>query len=252
MSILHGFRLDGRKAFVTGGARGIGKSAAVALAQAGADIAVVDVNAAMAEETAKELSAFGVKTLAVQADISSEQDVQAMIEKILSAFGTLDIAVNNAGICINKESMDMTMDEWRRVIDINLTGLYMTARAVAAVMMERGKGSIINTGSMAAHVIPGPQRHCAYSASKAGVIHLTKALAVEWARYHIRVNCVSPGYTATVLTKDVANPSWAGQTPLGRLGTPDDYQGAFIYLAGDLSSFVTGSEIIVDGGYCCQ
>ena len=251
MNVLEGFKLEGRKAFITGGARGIGKSAAVALAQAGADVAIVDVNEDLAAQTAGEISALGVKTLSVKADVSSQTDVEAMMKKILDKFGTLDIAINNAGICINKESMEMSMEEWRKVIDINITGLYMTSRAAAKVMMDNGKGSIINTGSMAAHVIPGPQRHCAYSASKAGVVHLTKALSVEWAPHNIRVNCVSPGYTATVLTKDVANPEWAKLTPMNRLGTPDDYQGAFVYLAGDLSSFVTGAELIIDGGYSC-
>ena len=145
----------------------------------------------------------------------------------------------------------MTVEEFKKVIDINLTGVFLTAKAAAGIMIPNKKGSIINTGSMAAYVIPGPQRHCAYSASKAGIIHMTRALAVEWAAYNIRVNCVSPGYTATVLTKDVANPAWTENTPLKRLGNPDDYQGAVVYLAGETASFVTGSDIIADGGYSC-
>lgn len=251
MNIIDRMRLDGKKAFVTGGARGIGKSAAVALAQAGADVAIIDVNLDMADETAKEIASYGVKSFAVKADVSNSTEVDEMAKKVIEKFGTLDIAVNNAGICINKTAMEMTLEEFKKVIDINVTGVFLTAKAAAKIMMLNKKGSIINTGSMAAYVIPGPQRHCAYSASKAGIIHMTKALAVEWAAYNVRVNCVSPGYTATILTRDVANPVWAENTPLKRLGDPADYQGAVVYLAGEASSFVTGSDIIVDGGYSC-
>ena len=251
MNIIDKFRLDGKKAYVTGGARGIGKSVALAFAQAGADVAVVDLDLDGAEKTADEIKSYGVKSIAVKADISKPEDVDKMIKEIVNAFGTIDVAFNNAGICINKNVEDMSLEEWRKVIDVNLTGTYMTTKAVGLIMVKNRKGSIINTASMAAHIIPDAQNHCAYSASKAGIIHLSKALAMEWAPYNVRVNCISPGYTATELTKDVIKPRWAERTPMKRVATPEDMQGAALYLASDASLYTTGIDILVDGGYCC-
>lgn len=251
MNIIDRFKLDGKKAYVTGGARGIGKSAAIGLAQAGADVAIVDLDMEAAEKTAEEIASYGIKAIAIKADISVPGDVDAMMKKILDTYGTIDVAFNNAGICINKNAMEMSLEEWRKVIDINLTGMFLTTKAAGEVMIRNKKGSIINTASMAGHVIPEPQCHCAYSASKAGVIQLSKALAMEWAVYNVRVNCLSPGYTATELTKQVASPYWSERTPLKRLGDPEDMQGAIIYLASDASLYTTGIDIVVDGGYCC-
>ncbi len=251
MNIFDRFRLDGKKAFVTGGARGIGKYAAIALAQAGADIAIIDRDMEPAQAAAEEIAAFGTRTLAVGADVSEYSDVQSMMVKILSEFGTVDIAFNNAGICINKNTQEMSLEEWKKVIDINLTGIYLTAKAAGMVMVAKKAGSIINTGSMAGHIIPEPQYHCAYSASKAGVIHLTKSLAAEWGIHNVRVNSISPGYIDTGLTQAVQRRSWIERVPLKRIGKPEDLQGAVVYLASDASSFTTGSDILVDGGFCC-
>jgi len=254
MDIKQKFMLTGKKAFVTGGARGIGKSASIAMAQAGADIAIVDKDIEEAEKTAKEIAAYGVKAIAVKADVTNPDDVNKMIETILSAFGTIDIAFNNAGICINEKAEEMSYESWRKVIDINLTGVFLTAQAAGRVMIKNRKGSIINTASMSAHIVNYPQPQCAYNASKAGVIMLTKSLALEWAPYNVRVNSISPGYIATEMTKKSTHwiPTWLDLSPLKRMGEPEELQGAIVYLASDASTFTTGTDIVIDGAFTCM
>lgn len=253
MDIIEKFKLTGKKAYVTGGARGIGKSVSIALAQAGADIAIVDMDIDEAEKTARELESYGIKTIAVQANVTNPQDVNKMIDTILEAFGTIDIAFNNAGICINEKAEEMSFESWKKVIDINLTGVFLTAQAASRVMIKNGKGTIINTASMSGHIVNSPQPQCAYNASKAGVIMLTKSLAVEWAPYNVRVNCISPGYIGTDMTLKATNwiPGWVESTPVRRMGNPDELQGAVLYLASDASTFTTGSDIVVDGAFTC-
>lgn len=253
MNISSKFQLNGKKAFVTGGARGIGKSVAIALAQSGADVAIVDLNLDESINTAKELETFGVKAIAVKADVTNPEDVDKMIATILEAFGTVDIAFNNAGICINEKAEDMSYASWKSVVDVNLTGVFLTAQAAGRVMIKNGKGSIINTASMSGHIVNRPQPQSAYNASKAGVIMLTKSLAVEWAPYNVRVNCISPGYITTEMTMKAAKyiPSWLEDTPTKRMGNPEELQGAVIYLASDASTFTTGSDIVIDGAFTC-
>ncbi len=253
MDIKGKFSLNGKKAYVTGGASGIGKSISIALAQSGADVAIVDRNLLEAEKAAKEVALCGVKTVALKADVSDPEDVNKMMDSILNAFGTLDIAFNNAGICECSKAEDMTYDSWMRVINVNLTGVFLTSQAAGRVMIKKGSGSIINTASMSGHIVNDPQRQCAYNASKAGVIMLTKSLAVEWAPYNVRVNCISPGYIATNMTKkeDPLVPTWLAVTPMKRLGTPEELQGIVVYLASDASTFTTGSDIVIDGGFTC-
>lgn len=253
MSITEKLSLKGKKAFVTGGARGIGKSVSIALAEAGADIAIVDMDLQGALNTVKDLSAIGVKSIAVKADVTNPADVDNMIKTILDEFGTLDIAFNNAGICINEKAEEMSFESWKRVIDINLTGVFLTAQAAGRVMIKNKKGSIINTASMAAHIVCYPQPQCAYNASKAGVIQLTKSLAAEWAPYNVRVNCISPGYILTEMTAKSTHwiPTWVERTPMNRMGNPDELQGAVVYLASDASTYTTGADIIIDGAFCC-
>ncbi len=253
MDIIEKFKLIGKKAYVTGGARGIGKCAAIALAEAGADVAIVDMDIHEAEKTAKELEVFGVKSIAIKTDVTNPDDVNKMIDTILEAFGTIDIAFNNAGICNNVKAEEMSYEAWKKVIDVNLTGVFLTSQAVGRVMIKNGKGSIINTASMSGHIVNTPQPQSAYNASKAGVIMLTKSLAVEWAPYNVRVNCISPGYIGTEMTLKATDwiPSWTQATPVKRMGTPEELQGAIIYLASDVSSFTTGSDIVVDGAFTC-
>ena len=179
-----------------------------------------------------------------------------MIEKITERFGRLDVAFCNAGICKNIPAEEMSYEDWKQVTDINLTGVFLTAQAAGRVMIKQGGGSIINTASMSAHIVNFPQPQCSYNASKAGVIQLTKSLAVEWAAKNVRVNSISPGYIGTELTLN--SPSlkplieqWNAVAPLHRMGRPDELQAIAVYLAGDASSFTTGSDFVVDGAFTC-
>lgn len=255
MGILEKMRLDGKHIFVTGGARGIGKSVATAFAEAGAQIAIVDIDIEEAKKTAAQISADnGVRAIAVQADVTVPEQVDKMVRTVVSELGGLEAAFCNAGICINAPAEEMTFAQWKKVIDINLTGIYLTATAAGKYMLAHGGGSIINTASMSGHIVNVPQPQCAYNASKAGVIMLTKSLAVEWAKRNVRVNCISPGYIGTELIRNAPHlvpliEQWNAMAPLGRLGRPEELQSVCVYLAGDTSSFTTGSDILVDGAF---
>jgi NAD(P)-dependent dehydrogenase (short-subunit alcohol dehydrogenase family) len=257
MGIIEKMRLDGKAIYVTGGASGIGKSVATALAEAGADVAIVDVNLEGAEAVAKEIAeATGSKTIAIRCDVTNQDDVEAMVAKVVDTYGKLDACFNNAGICLNVPAEEMTFEQWNKVININLNGVFLCATAAGRVMLKQGYGSIINTASMSGHIVNVPQPQCAYNASKAGVSMLTKSLAIEWAKKGVRVNCISPGYIGTDLTlnSEALKPlieKWNAMAPMGRLGRPEELQSIVVYLAGDTSSFTTGSDIIVDGAFTC-
>ena len=214
----------------------------------------MDLNLAKSKETAEELAKLtGRNITAIECDVSNAESVTNMIEAYEQAYETIDFAVNNAGIFTGDEALDITPDAFRSVIDVNLIGVFLTAQAAARLMVKHNNGgSIISTASMSAHIIKKPQTIANYCASTAGVVHLTKALAVEWAKYHIRVNCISPGYIQTELIASLKYllPIWSDLMPEGsRLGYPEDLIGAFVYLASDASAFATGSDLIVDGGY---
>ena len=256
MGILEKMRLDGKATFVTGGARGIGKSIATAIAEAGSDVAIVDLDIEEAKKTAAEIEKIGVKTIAIQADVTKEEDVDNMMQEILKAFGKLDVAFCNAGICLNIPADEMTYDQWKKVIDINLNGVFLTSQAAAKVMLKQGRGSIINTASMSAHIVNVPQPQCSYNASKAGVIMLTKSMAVEFAKKGVRVNSISPGYIGTDLVMQAPHlkaliDEWNQLSPIGRMGRPDELQAIAVYLAGDASDFTTGSDFVIDGAFTC-
>ncbi len=257
MGIIERMRLDGKKGFVTGAARGIGKCTATAFAEAGADVAIVDLDIAEAEKTAKELAEkTGRKVIAIKTDCTDPAQVDAMVEQVVKDLGGLDFCHNNAGICINAPAEEMTYEQWLKVININLNGIFLTDVAAGKYMLAHGGGSIINTASMSGHIVNVPQPQCAYNASKAGVILLTKSLAVEWAKKGVRVNCISPGYIGTELI--LANKGlvpliekWNAMAPMGRLGKPEELESICVYLAGDTSSFTTGSDFVVDGAFTC-
>jgi len=257
MGIIEKMRLDGKKIFVTGGAKGIGKSVATAFAEAGADLAIVDMNLEEAQKTADEIAkATGVKAVAIKTNVADKEDVDAMIRKMLDIYGRIDVAVCNAGIGVNVPADEMTLEEWQRVINVNLTGVFLTAQAAGKVMIKQGGGSIIATASMSGHIVNVPQPQCAYNASKAGVIQLVKSMAVEWADKNVRVNSISPGYIGTELTLNDPKlqpmiEKWNKLTPIHRMGKPEELQAAYVYLAGDASSFTTGADISVDGAYTC-
>ena len=257
VGIIEKMRLDGKAIFVTGGARGIGKSVAIAFAEAGANIAIVDVDITEAQKTAEELmAAHGVKTIAIKADVTDPSQVDQMVATVVQAFGKLDVAFCNAGICINEPAESMSFEAWKKVIDINLTGVFLTNQAAGKYMLQHGGGSIINTASMSAHIVNVPQPQCAYNASKAGVIQLTKSLAVEWAKRNVRVNSISPGYIGTELINNSENlipliEKWNALAPMGRLGKPEELQSICVYLAGDTGSFTTGADFAIDGAFTC-
>lgn len=257
MKALEKFSLAGKVAFVTGGARGIGKAVATGFAQAGANIVIADLDIEEAQRTCQQLEAEGVQTLAVKTDVTSLDSVNALIAAIDQKFGRLDIAFCNAGICINVPAKDMTFETWSKVINVNLNGVFLTAQAAGKYMIDHNiKGSIINTASMSGHIVNVPQPQCAYNSSKAGVIMLTKSLAIEWAQYGVRVNSISPGYIGTELVKNSPSlipliKTWNDMAPMHRLGEPEELQTVTLYLASDASSFTTGSDVIVDGAFTC-
>ena len=254
MSVESLFSLEGRVAVVTGGARGIGADTAALLAMAGADVAVVDV--LVSDNTIARVEAHGGRAHGYHADLTDEAEVNQVFADISRDFGRIDVVHNNAGIAFCQKAEDMTFEEWRRVINIDLDAVFLVARAAGRLMIEAGRGgSIINTASMSGMIVNFPQEQVAYNAAKAGVIHLTKSLAAEWAQYSIRVNAVSPGYIGTDMTPPTSRKDWMDEwfarSPIKRLGTPREVAGAVLYLASDLASFTTGANIVVDGGYTC-
>jgi NAD(P)-dependent dehydrogenase (short-subunit alcohol dehydrogenase family) len=248
------FSLKGKIALVTGGGRGIGQVAAQGLARAGAEIVILSRGGA--EGTVRLIEEAGGKAYSLIADVTDEKAVDRALTTALSRSGSLDIVFNNAGVCIHKDTLEASLAEWREVIDINLTGEYIVARASGRIMIERGiKGSIINMASMSGSIVNIPQWQASYNASKAAVIHLTRSLAVEWAPYGIRVNSLSPGYIATPMSVDTPEELKAAWTPLipaGRMGKPEELVGALIYLAADSSGYTSGSDLIIDGAYLCR
>jgi NAD(P)-dependent dehydrogenase (short-subunit alcohol dehydrogenase family) len=252
MAILDRFSLVGRTAMVTGGARGIGRSLAEALAEAGAHVAVVDVNIALAESTAQDIQKLGAETLALALDVTDAARAGKVVETIHSHWGRIDIAVNSAGIARRSPSEQIEEAEWDAILDVNLKGVFLCCQAEGRAMLAQGSGSIINVASMSGQIVNRPQQHAHYNASKAGVVQLTRTLAAEWAPRGVRVNSLSPGHTNTPMTAHASatdRATWVSNTPMGRLGEPADLQGAVIYLASDASSYVTGHDLVVDGGY---
>lgn len=256
--ILERFRLDGRVALVTGGGQGIGQAYAHALGEAGAKVAVVDLSSEKAVTVADELSAKGIEAIAVTADVTKAQQVQKMVDTVVDKWGTLTIGVNNAGIGDWTAAEDVTEANWDKMMNLNLKGVFLCAQAEGRVMLEAGYGKIINTASISGHIINTPQNQVVYNTSKAGVLHLTRSLAAEWASRGVRVNSISPGYTRTQMVDDLLETmqgkellsSWLSLTPINRMAEVADLQGAIVYLAAEVSDFTTGHDMLVDGGYC--
>jgi NAD(P)-dependent dehydrogenase (short-subunit alcohol dehydrogenase family) len=227
---------------------------ALGLAKAGAEIAIISRTGA--DETAAQIQKAGGRAYSLIADVTEEEAVDAALKEIVSRSGALHIVFNNAGVCVHKDTLEASIAEWREVLDINLTGEYVVARAAGRLMIEKGiKGSIINMASMSGSIVNVPQWQASYNASKAGVIHMTRSLAVEWAQYGIRVNSLSPGYIATPMSVDTPRElkdAWMPLIPAHRMGTPEELIGAVIYLAAGSSGYTNGSDLIVDGAYVCQ
>lgn len=257
MGIIEKMRLDGKVGFVTGGARGIGKCTATAFAEAGADVAIVDLDYETAVVTAKEIAeATGRKVIAIKCDVTDEAQVQAMVDEVVEKLGGLNFCHANAGIAINAPAEEMTYAQWKKIIDVNLNSVFLTDTIAGRYMLSHGGGSIINTASMSGHIVNVPQPQCGYNASKAGVMQLTKSLAVEWAKKGVRVNSISPGYIGTELVLAAEHlktliPQWNAMAPMGRMGKPEELQAVVVYLAGDAASFTTGSDFVIDGAFTC-
>lgn len=248
------FDLSGKTALVTGAGGGIGMAVAETLARAGAHVAALDIIAERAEPCAQRIQESGGRAFALGVDVTQPEQVETVFAEAMDTLSRLDIAVNAAGICANTPAEDMPADEWRRVIDINLNGVFWCCQSAGRRMLDNGAGSIINISSMNSIVANKPQSQAHYNASKAGVIMMTQSLAVEWAKRGIRVNAVSPGYTRTEMTERGMQNSewystWLEMTPNGRVGEPAEIANAVWYLASDAASFTTGSNLVADGGY---
>jgi NAD(P)-dependent dehydrogenase (short-subunit alcohol dehydrogenase family) len=251
MADLSLFDLTGKKALVTGAAVGIGRGSAVALARAGADVAIVDLNRAAGEKTAAEIRALGRESLFVPCDVTRRDQVQQMVGRVAERFGRLDVAVNNAGLGILGADEEIAQDAWDKVIAVNLTGVFLCAQAEAQQMLRQKpvEGKIINIASMSATI---SNCNASYNASKAGVVQMTRMLAAEWGKYNINVNCLSPSYVLTPMhasTPVVVRQRIRELTPLGHVERPEDLYGAVIFLAAAASNYVTGLDLMVDGGH---
>lgn len=248
------FDLSDRVAIVTGGGRGIGREIVRTLANAGAHIAIADFISENADSAADEVSKMGREALAVQTDVRDSRSVDAMVAQVVDKFGRIDILVNNAGIAQGVAAEDTTDEDWLNMMAVNLNGVFWCCRAAGRHMLREGKGAIVSIASMSGHIANKPQKQAHYNTAKAAVIMLTKSLAFEWADRGVRVNCVSPGYIGTEMTKrnlgvpEVAK-IWLEMTPMGRVGEPRDIAHAVWYLASDAASFATGTDLVVDGGY---
>lgn len=254
MDVANLFQLRGKNALVTGASSGIGKQVALAYAQAGATVALAGRHSETLQTVADEIAADGGTAVPVICDVTQAEQVAAMFDRVTDELGEIDIAVCNAGIITVERLLDMSLDEFQKIQNTNVSGVFLTAQAAAKAMVAQQRaGTIITTASMSGHIINTPQQVGHYCSSKAAVIHLTKAMAMEFAPHNIRVNSVSPGYILTELVEPLTeyHPKWEPKIPLGRLGRPEELIGVYLYLASDASSYMTGSDLVIDGGYTC-
>jgi 2-deoxy-D-gluconate 3-dehydrogenase len=250
--ILDKMKLDGKVGIVTGASRGLGKSMAIGLAEAGANIAIVSRGMPDLMEVAKEIENLGKKVLPISTDVSNLKQANEMVEKVMAEFGRIDILANNAGTTIRMKVEDFTEEAWDQVMAVNLKGAFFCAQAVGKVMIKQMSGKIINTASLLS-AIGGPNA-IAYAATKGGIAQVTKCMAIEWAKYNINVNAIAPGYFRTPLTKPlqedpVRSAQILSRIPMQRWGDPDDLKGIVVFLASEASNYVTGQVIFVDGGW---
>ena len=249
--------LTGKTAIVTGGHSGIGRGVSEALTQAGANLVIAGRREELGQKVAREITyTNGVRTMFIKTDITKHYDIQRVADITAKAFGGIDILVNCSGTVRHENAEDISYENWRRIMDVNLDGLFFMSQAVGRVMIKQNRGCIINISSNSNNLVMTPQTQVSYNASKAGVDMVTKCLAYEWAKYNIRVNAVAPGYVATELLPETKDENgrywkdiWKGMIPWGRMGTPEEIGAMVLYIASDMSPFLTGSVLLMDGGY---
>ncbi len=248
--------LAGKTAVVTGGARGIGLTVARSLAAEGMNVALLDLLDGVGEAADAIAADFGVRTYAQRLDVTDQAATDAAFDAVSDELGIPQVLLTAAGIEINGDSIDVTAADWRKVIDVNLTGTFFASQAFGRGLLSAGlPGSAILIASMSGLIVNVPQWAASYNSSKAAVAHLAKSLAVEWAASGIRVNAMSPGYVLTDLTRQIIEKEpeleagWVSLIPQGRMATPDDLTGLVAFLASDVSSYLTGQQLVIDGGY---
>jgi len=249
-------KLEGQVAIVTGSAQGIGRAIAIGLAREGAHVVIADIQLEKALETAKEIEALGRKSIALKVDVSRVPDISMMVEKALEAFGTVDILVNNAGIALSTPFLETTEEAWDKIINVNLKSAFFCSQSVARVMVDQGRGKIVNLASTSSFV--AGRQEVPYAVSKAGVRMLTAASSAELASYNVNVNAIAPGLIKTPLTEkhfpslEALEERVKAKAPMGRAGIPEDLVGAVVFLCSADADYVTGHTLVVDGGWLTQ
>jgi short-subunit dehydrogenase len=250
--MLEAFNLTGETAIVTGANRGLGRTFALALSEAGANVIVSARSLTDAKKVVKEIEEKGGHAAAIKTDVTKVEDLHSLKEFAISTFGTIDVLINNAGAFINEPALSTSENEWRRVMSVNVDGVWFGCQVIGEHMVNKRKGSIVNIGSISAIIVNRPQMQAPYNISKAAVHHLTKSLAAEWAPFGVRVNAIAPGYMKTEFSETHLpqyQEPWIKATPMNRAGEMTELGPAVVFLASNASSFMTGSIVTIDGGY---
>ncbi|MDI2111922.1 SDR family oxidoreductase [Commensalibacter nepenthis] len=250
------FSLAGQNAFVTGAGSGIGQKIALYLAKAGANVGCFDLpNSVGLADTAEQVKKLGRQSIRLTGDVTNPDDLEKAVNQVETELGNLSLAVNCAGIANANPAEEMSIEQWQRLYDINVKGLFLSCQAEARLMLKHGRGSIVNIASMSGVIVNRGLMQAHYNSAKAAVIHMTKSMAVEWAERGVRVNAISPGYTATPMNirPEMVDQmkQFASETPMQRIAEPDEMAGPAIFLLSEAASFCTGVNLLVDGGFCC-